>query len=75
MSSKKFTPIKSRINPKLRVKEFGDELVVRNSKLFCSVCNTELPTNKKSTIQNHLKTNSHLELISKGFFNIFHFSY
>ena len=62
MSAKKITPAK-------RVLEYGsDVLVCRNNKLFCKVCNIQQDVGRRSSIDSHLKSASHLAIVNKGYY-------
>ena len=60
MSAKKITPQK-------RVTEYGsDVLICRNNKLFCKLCNIQQDVGRKSSIDCHLKSASHIALAEKS---------
>ena len=55
---------KSRNTPKKRLLQYGDSnLQERNGSLWCKPCNVQLDYNKKSSIDQHLETKTHLNLI------------
>jgi hypothetical protein len=56
--------VKSRNTPKKRLTQYGDSnLQERNGFLWCKPCNVQLDFNKKSSIDQHLETKTHLNLV------------
>jgi hypothetical protein len=55
---------KSRNTPKKRRVQYADSnLQERNGLLWCKTCNFQLDYNKKSSIDQHLETKTHISLV------------
>lgn len=55
-----------------RAKQFSEKgLIARNNELVCGVCNVSLDHTRKSVIEKHLTTKSHLRKGKLDLFKIF----